>query len=151
VSVFTSSLITGGMLVIIYTELVLFFSLFARISYGENTYLYNASSFLVIGVIIILSCASIANSLFATLLCKELMTTSLTKLFFNVTGLHFSHVIIGYFMLLHTGDTDATIYTTGTRSYLVLTQQEAYFTGLYWYLVEGLWLVIDALVFMLYS
>lgn len=126
-----SSIISSGMVVIIYTELVLFFSAFGRMSYGDNTYIINSSSFLVIGIIIILSCANIANSLFATLLCKEMMTTSLTKLFFNITGLHFLHVIVGYFAILHVGDIDTNMYIALHKKYFMLTQQETYFTNLY--------------------
>lgn len=134
----TSSVIGSGMVVIIYTELILFFSLFARMSYGDNVYAHNSSSFLVIGIIIILSCSSIANSLFATLLCKELVTTSVTKLFFNVTGLHYIHVILGYFCLLHVGDVDSSLFSGIEGTIVSFTQQESNFTYLYWYMVEGL-------------
>jgi len=145
----TGSTIALFIVIIIYTELILFIIIFIRISYGDIFYINNSVSFLVVGIILVLSVSNIASSLFATLLCREFICCNVSKLVFNVTGLHFVHVILGYWLLLH-DYTSSPVYCDDT---LLNTTDHSEFDliVLYWYLVEALWLVIDALIFFVFN
>nr|ADW26208.1 cytochrome c oxidase subunit 3 [Eimeria brunetti]WEV84823.1 cytochrome c oxidase subunit 3 [Eimeria brunetti] len=72
-----------------------------------------------------------------------------------ITGLHFSHVLVGAILLFFTfwrgslqynTDTQVRVYTS--NSILVLPQLESY-TILYWHFVEAIWLVIHCTFYTL--
>ena len=124
------------MLGLVYMELVLFIALFIRISEGDTELVTIHAVSLVVGVILVLSTLQLATIPFSILLCKEFLHTSMGKSVMNLTGLHFSHVLIGYLLLLHDGKKDAELGILDLS--INLASEESMFSYLYWYLVEAL-------------